>query len=194
MTKRQYSDNDKANILGRADIYGVRAIDRKEPFYIGSTRCGLERRWTNHRSEVLAGTHKNPHFASTCKKIGFDNLICERIETVPEDAQFYREYEVINEYLARGVRLTNIRLNVGSERMSLAEYYAVYYTQPHIFQENILTWLHDLKANKPHIAQNPAQQGLSDKMRYVLELLVESLVTKHASGFCAMMRGEPCPT
>lgn len=169
----------------KAVIYCVRSIEHAEPFYIGSTRDPLAKRWASHQYQIKTKQHRNKHFANKCLKFGFDRVVCEVIESVPIEQQFIREYEIIQEHLSRNVALTNIKL--------VNEYQAqqAYYEQPAVIQEKVLLWLHSIKNRELHIAANPRDQRMLDKLNDVIALILESMVTKHASEFCAIMR-EPC--
>lgn len=96
-----------------AFIYGIRAKDSEEYFYIGSTKHPIEHRLRQHLDQIRRGLNRNHHFVHTVNKVGESNLVIEVIEECPDDDQFVREYEVIHEFVGKGIRLTNVKLAHG---------------------------------------------------------------------------------
>lgn len=72
-------------------IYGLRAKDATEFFYVGSTKRDLQWRLDKHKNHCASGLHRNPEFNRVVKEIGIDNLTIELIEEVDQDQRFQRE-------------------------------------------------------------------------------------------------------
>lgn len=94
-----------------AYVYGLRAIDGAEYFYIGSTKNTLQRRLRQHLDAVRLGQHKNTHLINKVKKVGVENVVIEPILECADGVRFIREYEEIRAHIKRGVKLTNIRVD-----------------------------------------------------------------------------------
>jgi hypothetical protein len=93
-----------------AYVYGLRTTDSVEYFYIGSTKHPIEFRLKGHLDQIKRGLNKNRHLVNKINQVGSENVIIELIEEVPDIAQFEREYEIIHDYVKRGVNLTNVRM------------------------------------------------------------------------------------
>jgi hypothetical protein len=72
-------------------IYGLRAKDSEQFFYVGSTKRDLQWRLGKHKNHVTSGLHRNPEFTRRAKEIGLDNIVIELIEEVDQDQRFQRE-------------------------------------------------------------------------------------------------------
>lgn len=90
-----------------ARVYGIRSKNTTDYFYIGSTKHSLEIRLKGHIDAIKRGNNKNRHFTNKVKRVGIENLVIELIEECAEEIRFIREYEIIGEYLRRGISLTN---------------------------------------------------------------------------------------
>lgn len=94
-----------------AYVYGLRAKDSAEYFYIGSTKHSLEHRFKQHLDMIRLGRNNNRHLVNKVNKIGVGNIIIEPIHTCGEVERFDVEYQTIHEYLANGAKLTNVKLS-----------------------------------------------------------------------------------
>lgn len=77
-------------------IYGLRAKDSRDYFYVGSTKRDLDWRLDKHKNHIASGLHRNAEFTRVAQQIGLDNLAIELIETVNQDQRFQREAYWIN--------------------------------------------------------------------------------------------------
>lgn len=77
-------------------IYGLRANDSDQFFYVGSTKRDLQWRLGKHKNHVISGLHRNPEFTRRAKEIGLDNIVIQLIEEVDQDQRFQRESYWIN--------------------------------------------------------------------------------------------------
>lgn len=91
--------------IKKAIIYGLRVIGKPEPFYIGSTERDPQVRLRAH----LFGKNANPFIKGIAGIAGRKNVEIEVIDQVPVKRRFVREYQLINQYRARGVKLCNIQ-------------------------------------------------------------------------------------
>jgi hypothetical protein len=91
-----------------AFVYGLRAPDEAEYFYIGSTKHPPHVRLKGHIDALRRETNKNRRFASRARRIGFNNILIETIEECSASDRFDREYAIIRDALKRGVHLTNL--------------------------------------------------------------------------------------
>lgn len=87
-------------------VYGIRAVDQADYFYIGSTKKTVEERLKEHVSGLK--WNKNLHFVRKVRKIGVERLVIEAVEFVTPENRFEREYAWIRDLTHRGVKLTNI--------------------------------------------------------------------------------------
>lgn len=72
-------------------IYGLKAKDATDYFYVGSTKRDLAWRLGKHKNHINSGLHRNPEFTRVAQEIGLDNLVIELIEEVEQDQRFQRE-------------------------------------------------------------------------------------------------------
>lgn len=72
-------------------IYGLRASNSSQFFYVGSTKRDLQWRLGKHKNHVISGLHRNPEFTRRAREIGLDNIVIELIEEVDQDQRFQRE-------------------------------------------------------------------------------------------------------
>jgi predicted GIY-YIG superfamily endonuclease/predicted transcriptional regulator len=72
-------------------IYGLRAKDSNQFFYVGSTKRDLEWRLSKHRNHVASGLHRNQRFTEVFNQISADNVVIELIEEINQDQRFQRE-------------------------------------------------------------------------------------------------------
>lgn len=93
-------------------IYGLRARDAADFFYVGSTKRDLDWRLGKHRNHVNSGLHRNPEFTRVAQSIGPDNIVIELIEEVPQGQRFQRESYWINKL----PNLVNVVRNPDGER------------------------------------------------------------------------------
>lgn len=77
-------------------IYGLRAKDSTQFFYVGSTKRDLQWRLGKHINHLASGLHRNPEFTRLAQEIGVDNIVIELIEEVDQDQRFQREAHWIN--------------------------------------------------------------------------------------------------
>ncbi len=97
-----YSDETKA-----AWIYGLRARNSTQYFYVGCTRESVIERFEQHLYDVKHGFHKNKHFVNKVRKIGFDNIAYDILETVNLSNQFQAERQWIKKLISEGHKLVN---------------------------------------------------------------------------------------
>lgn len=80
----------------KCHIYGLRAKDSTQFFYVGSTKRDLQWRLGKHINHINSGLHRNPEFTRRAQEIGVDNIAIELIEEVDQDQRFQREAHWIN--------------------------------------------------------------------------------------------------
>lgn len=137
-----------------AYIYGLRAADTDQYFYIGSSRQPPAKRFNDHLSLARNGKHYNRHLMHKMRKVGLDAIALDTIATCTRSEQFELEHQIINDHLQRGHPLTNIRL-IPHEAKTAAT------TPPHYFTpEHLLLGLR--YAEQPATALNPHNQELMD--------------------------------
>lgn len=91
-----------------AFVYGIRAKDSSEYFYVGSTKTTIKRRFKQHLMDVRRGNHCNPHFSNKAKKLGIENVTIDVLEECAEHLRFERELWWIEHLTSQGVKLTNL--------------------------------------------------------------------------------------
>lgn len=91
-----------------AVVYGIRAKDSDQYFYVGCTVKPAQERLKQHMSGVRYDMHANTHFARKVKKVGAPNVALDVLEETEDGQQFEREAWWIQHLLGQGVKLTNI--------------------------------------------------------------------------------------
>lgn len=94
-----------------ATIYGIRAKNSDLYFYVGSTKYSAEHRLKQHLDYIRLGHNKNRHFVNKINLVGIENLALDTLEECNELSRWEIEYRWINQLLAGGHPLTNIKLN-----------------------------------------------------------------------------------
>jgi hypothetical protein len=89
-------------------IYGLRGPDKRY-FYVGSTVRSLAKRLQEHKTAALKGANTNKRLVRRLLELA-DQVEIDLVDTVPESQRFVREYETINELLAKGIKLLNSQL------------------------------------------------------------------------------------
>ncbi len=92
--------------IKKAIIYGLRVIGEPEPFYVGSTERDPQVRL---RAHCYGRKGANPFVRMRIAASGRKNIQIDVIDEVPVKRRYKREYQLINEYKARGVNLCNIQ-------------------------------------------------------------------------------------
>lgn len=77
-------------------IYGLRAANSSDYFYVGSTKRDLAWRLSKHANHIASGLHRNQRFTDTFNMIGADNVVIDLLEEVNQDQRFAREAYWIN--------------------------------------------------------------------------------------------------
>lgn len=90
-----------------AYVYGLRAADSREYFYVGCTKDDPHERLREHLYQVATGTHSNKHFANKVRVIDAKNVVCDVLETTDILRRWQVEIQWINKLLADGVKLVN---------------------------------------------------------------------------------------
>jgi len=103
-----------------ATIYGIRAKDSKQYFYVGSTKFSAEYRLQQHLDYIRADKNHNRHFVSKIKQVGIENLIIETLEVCNDTNRWQIEDNWIKKLKAEGHKLTNLKLNEDWQAMEEA--------------------------------------------------------------------------
>jgi len=90
-----------------AVVYGLRAKDSDQYFYVGCTKHTAERRLAGHLEAIRNKTMRNRHFVHKAKKIGLENIVADVLEETTEADRFSREEWWIKHLLASGAKLVN---------------------------------------------------------------------------------------
>lgn len=146
-----------------AFIYGLRAASSNQYFYIGSTRQSLKDRFDGHKSLARTGKHYNRHLMHTMRQIGIEHVICEPIEACPVADQFQREHDLINQYLAEGHALTNLKLTPHLPSGESLDPYIARVTTP----ERLLVAL-QTSQREPGTAEDPRYQAILEGFHAVI--------------------------
>lgn len=91
-------------------IYGIRAKDQSEYFYVGSTGRPLGRRLSDIRWAAQAGATKNRLLDAKAVEIGVENLVIEALATADKSNRIEIERRTIINCIAQGMPLVNIQL------------------------------------------------------------------------------------
>lgn len=156
-------------------IYGLRAKNSTELFYVGSTKFLPDDRLKAHLYEVETGTHKNKHFANKVKKIGLSNVVVDILEEVTEVDRWRKEQERIANLVRSGVKLTN-RIHNGVN-FEISDAVAEYenYT---LTKEKFLLGV-KLSQESPPLAEYPRNQGILNALHGVLCDTVNHMLKKY---------------
>lgn len=161
-------------------IYGLRAKDSDQYFYIGSTKFTPQQRWDNHCSYVKSGLNKNRHFVNALNKVGFDNVSVDTLAECSIEERFELEYSIIADYLKRGHKLTNIVHTLEQSRsyrsklLMEQDEYIEYVMRPDVFVKNYNNFL----KGKP-TASNPNNQSLVDMIYEIAHVVLKQLENKN---------------
>lgn len=118
-----------------ACVYGLRAKDQDQYFYIGSTKHSPQHRLQQHLDMIRLGRNRNLHLVRKVNQLGAENICIDVIEECKDLVRFEREYEIIQRLLAQGVKLTNIQHNLSQyEIVRQVEEYDNYELFPHHFE------------------------------------------------------------
>lgn len=101
-----------------AIVYGLRAKDSSDYFYIGCTKRPLSVRFQQHIRDIKARRHLNNHLIHKANKIGLDNIIADVLEETTDADKFEREQYWIDKHIKDGVKLTNIVLNNDDQKFA----------------------------------------------------------------------------
>jgi len=152
-------------------IYGLRAKDSDQYFYIGSTRHTANRRLSGHLSAIRHGTKRNRHFVNKANKVGLDNIVVDVLEETTREQQFEREKWWIQDMLAQGVNLVN-RVYVDIHPPHKEE-------QPPLTEEKWLQALQfyvDYKQGRKGHAKNPEDEGIYQALSSALFLIIDQKI------------------
>jgi hypothetical protein len=154
-----------------AFVYGLRADGDAEPFYIGSTKNPVERRFKQHLDDIRTGRNKNTHLVRRARKIGADRIVCDVIEECSNADRFEIEYATIRKALDRGVKLTNIIVAQRDfEIRRLTEEYDNYEILPRHIEAILNAVENGLRRD---------EDSLLNKMRELIESLAHDLIFNH---------------
>ncbi len=147
-------------------IYGLRAVDSAEYFYVGRTRFDKDKRLAVHLAYARAGKTSNKHLERKLLKVGLDRVVSDVIEMVPRDLEAEREYFWINTL----PNLCNLKL---VELPGSYREYADKVRDPGYFGQ-VLTVLEAGKSPCP----NPRDQSLADKFYDVAVAASKEMVNR----------------
>lgn len=163
-----------------AFVYGLRAVDSDAYFYIGSTKHALAHRLKQHLDMIRLGRNRNKHLCRKVNQIGAANVVIEAIEECHELARFDREYAVIQELTARGVKLTNVLLNQPQYELNRqVEEYENYELLPYHF----VAMVEAIEGKTVRLGDD----SLHDKFADVLDASAWHLARKHLDGWKEMI-------
>jgi hypothetical protein len=166
-------------------IYGLRAKDSTELFYVGSTKFLPDDRLKAHLYEVEAGTHKNRHFANKVRKIGLKNVVVDILEEVTEVERWHKEQERIANLVACGVKLTNrIHNGVNFEISDAVHEYDNYV----LTKEKFLLGV-KLSQKPPPMAERKENQGILDAMHGILRDTLDHMLKKYPKEVEELLNG-----
>lgn len=77
-------------------IYGLRAKESTDYFYVGSTKRDLAWRLGKHANHIASGLHRNQRFTEIFNSIGAEHIVIELLEEVEQGQRFIREAHWIN--------------------------------------------------------------------------------------------------
>lgn len=158
-----------------AYVYGLRANDGTEYFYIGSTKHALQHRLKQHLDYIRLGYNKNRHLCHKVAQVGPENVVIEAIEECGEAERFEREYAHIQAHLGRGVKLTNAVLDARSfELQRQMQEYNEFELQP--YHMIAITDAYEFGCTRNGDA-------LHDAFCRVAELMARNIFEKHSDEF-----------
>ncbi len=152
-------------------IYGLRAVDSAEYFYVGRTRFDKDKRLAVHLAYARAGKTSNKHLERKLLKVGLDRVVSDVIETVPRELESEREYFWINTL----PNLCNLKL---AELPGSYREYSDKVRDPDYFAR-MLTALERGKRKCP----NPKDQQLADRFFDVAVLALKRLASQFGLSF-----------
>lgn len=118
-------DNEKV-----AYIYGLKEKDADTYFYVGSTKFQPEKRLKSHIYNIKHKLHLNKHFMNKVKKIGFDNVFLDVLQTTTKERRWMVEKQWIELLVKKGHQLVNrihngINYQIKNDKFAENEYYKI---------------------------------------------------------------------
>jgi len=163
-------------MMSSAYIYGIWVKGDLHPFYVGSTRHSVERRFGNHLYGVTSGTHSNKHFINKVKKHGVDCVEVRTIKAVPVDRQFDVEKDEIERQLACGAELVNkVHVHHAWDRWFDDKLEEPDYLSDEAMTERLLYLKENGFSGKAH---DPRLQPLADRMGEIIKLTLRHIRDK----------------
>jgi hypothetical protein len=170
---------------GWSYVYGLRAADSADYFYVGSTKKTPAVRLKEHLAPARLGCNRNLYFVRTVRRVGPENVVADTLQRVCPGEQFVREYEWVARFLNAGARLTNI---VTDARTYVSSREQEDYCEEVIEPGRLLAGLASLFDDVP--TPNPRDQALADKFRDVALVYLRHLLTHYREPFLAYLAGE----